>query len=154
MNNWEQIEYDQISEDWRHRDKLTWQIPSLIVIIGGALIVAAFTKGTPPFVTPILLGFGAGLSLCLTFALCQNLWYQVGSGEALKKLVNGKGNSLPKDKLRRALSPKNFNICILQFIGLVITQLTGSVFLLIVCIIVTCNLVVLFFQEIAKIYGY
>ncbi len=148
MNNWEEIEYNQISEDWRHRDKLTWQIPSIIVIIGGALIVAAFKDGQSSIVKPILLGFGAGLSLCLTFALCQNLWYQVGSGEALKKLVNGEGISLPKDKVRRALSSKDFNICILQFIRLVITQLTGSVFLLTVCIIVTCNLVVLFFQEI------
>ncbi len=24
MDNWEGIEYNQISEDWRHRDTLTW----------------------------------------------------------------------------------------------------------------------------------
>ncbi len=148
MNNWEEIEYNQISEDWRHRDKLTWQIPSIIVIIGGALIVAAFKDGQSSIVKPILLGFGAILSLCLTFALGQNLWYQVGSGEALKKLVNGQKNLLSKDRMMRALSPKDFNISISQFIIRVFTRLTGSASLLIVCIIVICILVVLFFQNV------
>ena len=112
------------------------------------LIVAAFKDGQSSIVKPILLGFGAILSLCLTFALGQNLWYQVGSGEALKKLVNGQGHSLPKDRIMRALSPKDFNICISQFIIRVFTKLTGSAFLLSVCIIVTCILFVLFFQNI------
>ncbi len=148
MKNWEEVEYNQISEDWRHRDKLTWQIPSIIVIIGGALIVAALKDDQSPIVKPILLGFGAFLSLCLTFALVQNLWYQVGSGEALKKLVNGQGNLLSKDRMMRALSPKDFNICISQFIIRGFTRLTGSAFLLIGCIIVTCILFVLFLQNI------
>lgn len=65
---WDEVEYNQISEDWRHRDNLTWQIPSVIVAIGGALIAAAFTLNKKPCIRPLLLGFGAFLSLCLIFA--------------------------------------------------------------------------------------
>ena len=43
-----EVEYSQISQDWRHRDNLTWQIPSIIVVIGGALITAAFALKIDP----------------------------------------------------------------------------------------------------------
>ena len=48
MTNCEKVEYEQISEDWRHRDNFTWQIPSVIVVIGGALIAAALTLDIKP----------------------------------------------------------------------------------------------------------
>jgi len=41
-------EYNQISEDWRHRDKLTWQLPSVVIVIGSALTAAAFTLNIDP----------------------------------------------------------------------------------------------------------
>ncbi len=142
MTNWEEVEYNQISEDWRHRDNLTWQIPSIIVVIGGALIVAAFTFNMDSqylcIIRPILLGFGASLSFCLTFALAQNLWYQVGSGAALIKIANDKGDKIPKNKvMRRTLSPKDFDISKWDFIIQLFTRLTGSALLLILCICIT-----------------
>jgi len=153
MTNWNEVEYQQISEDWRHRDNLTWQIPSIIVVIGGALITAAFALNTDPkylcIVRPILLGFGALLSLCLTFALAQNLWYQVGSGEALIKIANDEGYNLPKDEMRRTLSPKDF--CISkkrEFIKRLFTKLTGSTLLLILCICIAFILSGLFIWSI------
>lgn len=146
-------EYKEISEDWRHRDNLTWQIPSIIVAIGGALIVAAFALDIDPkhlcIIRPILLGFGAFLSLCLTFALAQNLWYQVGSGEALEKIINGKGDTLGKSKMRRTISPKNVDICKQEFITRLFKRLTGSALLLILCICIALIFLVLFIRSIA-----
>jgi hypothetical protein len=86
MTNCEEVEYEQISEDWRHRDNLTWQIPSVIVVIGGALIAAAFTLNIKPFIRPVLLGFAILLSLCLTIALGQNLVLQKLNGKQLEEL--------------------------------------------------------------------
>ncbi len=42
MSVQDNLEYNQISADWRHRNNLTWQIPSVVVVIGGALITTAF----------------------------------------------------------------------------------------------------------------
>jgi hypothetical protein len=145
MSIGDEVEYNQISEDWRHRDNLTWQIPSVIVGIGGALIAAAFALDIDPQIRPILLGFGALLSLCLTFALIQNLWYQVGSGEALIKIINGQRNKIPKDKARRTLNPtKDFDISKWNFIKRLFTTLAGSTFLVILCIGITFILFILF----------
>lgn len=155
MTNWNEVEYQQISEDWRHRDNLTWQIPSIIVVIGGALIAAAFALNIDPhylcIVRPILLGFGASLSLCLTFALAQNLWYQVGSGEALKKIVEGKGDEIPNSKMRRTLCPKDLGISKKRFIKLLFTRLTGSTILLILCICIAFILSGLFICSIVVV---
>ena len=143
-----EVEYNQISQDWRHRDNLTWQIPSIIVAIGGALIAGAFGLKIDCryvcIVRPILLGFGALLAGCLTFALVQNLWYQVGSGEALIKIVSGKGSTIPKDKLRRTLNPKDSNISRWGFVERLFVRLTGSAVLLVLCMITTSVLVALF----------
>ncbi len=40
-------EYTEISADWRHRDNLTWQIPSLLSAIAGGLVVAAYALELP-----------------------------------------------------------------------------------------------------------
>ena len=143
------VEYAQISNDWRHRDNLTWQIPSVIVAIGGALITVAFTPNIGSeytFIRPILLGFGAFLSLCLTFALIQNLWYQVGSEEALMKIVNGEKLVIKKEKPRRTINPEDLNISKGDVINRLFTGLTGSTFLVLLCIGITVILFILFIQ--------
>jgi len=138
MTNLEEVEYEQISEDWRHRDNLTWQIPSVIVVIGGALITAAFTLNIKPFIIrPILLGLGASLSLCLTFALKENLWYQMGSGEALIKIAKGEINNIPEDKVRRILKPNDIDVKICKKQLIKKHGLTGSNCLFIFCVGVT-----------------
>ena len=148
-NNFEHIKYEQISEDWRHRDNLTWQLPSIIVIIGGALITAAFGLNFDPqylyLVRATLLGFGALLSSCLTFALTQNLWYQIGSSEYLKRFVKGDKEKLPTSKCLRSISPRDFlnshwYIIIKQhFKGFL-----GSIILLFLCFFITFCLFGLF----------
>ncbi len=143
-----EAEYNQISQDWRHRDNLTWQIPSIIVAIGGGLTAAAFGLNIAPqyicIVRPILLGFGALLAGCLTFALAQNLWYQVGSGEALIRIASCKGSTIPNDKLRRTLNRKDFHISRWDFVKRLSVRLAGSAVLLVLCMIITSVLVALF----------
>ena len=148
MSVGDEVEYSQISQDWRHRDNLTWQIPSIIVAIGGGLTAAAFGLNIDPqyicIVRPILLGFGALLAGCLTFALAQNLWYQVGSGEALIRIASPKGCTLPNDKLRRTLNRKDFGISRWDFVKRLSVRLAGSAVLLVLCMIITSVLVALF----------
>ncbi|MBW1822156.1 MAG: hypothetical protein JRI92_10425 [Deltaproteobacteria bacterium] len=50
------------------------------------------------------------MSLCLTFALKENLWYQIGSGEALIKIVQDKGDEIPTDKVIRIIKPEDLAI--------------------------------------------
>ena len=73
INNELEREYREISTDWRHRDNLTWQLPSIIIIIGGTLVAAAFLFEIDPqyliLIRSTLLLFDALLSLCLTLAL-------------------------------------------------------------------------------------
>lgn len=139
MSNWDEIDYNQISSDWRHRDNLTWQVPSVIVIVGGALIAAAFGLNIAPewsgTLRALLLGFGAFFSLILSISLAQNLWYQVGSEEALRKFLNGGGSDIPKVR-RRTLSPKDFGVSKCDFIKRVFSGLMGSTLLLIFCFVV------------------
>lgn len=150
MTNWHEIEYNQISSDWRHRDNLTWQIPSVIVVVGGALIAAAFGLSIDPCwvntVRPLLLGFGTLFSLMLSIALVQNLCYQVGSGKALEKLSNGKGNEILKadGKMRRTLSPKDLGVSNMDFVRRIFSGLIGSTLLLLLCFMITVSLFCLY----------
>ena len=81
-------EYIQTSHDWRHRDVLTWQLPSILVVVGGLLVAQAFDlpERAPQWIRIIILGFGAGLAFCLTWALLQNLDLQRKNTENLQKL--------------------------------------------------------------------
>lgn len=67
---------DEFYEDWRHRDRLTWQIPSVVVAVGGLLVAAAFAADNNEVVKSFLLGFGIALSSFMTTMLAQNLYYQ------------------------------------------------------------------------------
>jgi hypothetical protein len=144
------IEYNQISEDWRHRDNLTWQLPSVILVIGSALIVTAFGLDIDlrylNTVRVILLGLGALLAFSLTWALIQNLWYQVGSSQALINLLNnnGIGDQKTKNKSHRTISPKDLDITYLEFVKRLVFNLTGSFLLIILSISITVILVWLF----------
>ena len=154
MPNWDEVHYSQISSDWRHRDNLTWQIPSVIVVVGGALISAAFGFNIDPkwlnTIRPLLLGFGAFFSLILSIALGQNLWYQVGSEKALERLLNDKGNEIlrAKGNVGRTLSPKDFGVSKRDFIKRIFSGLTGSTFLLVLCFVITGFLFWLFISVI------
>ena len=87
MNDDERIEYEQLSEDWRHRDSLTWQIPTLLVAAGGVLVTEAFKlPSAVEWLKPLLLSGGFLLSASLTVALWQNLRLQKENRKTIKRL--------------------------------------------------------------------
>lgn len=78
MDELEKVRYEQASEDWRHRDQLTWQMPAILVVVGGLLVAEAFKlpDDAPSWVRNALLLFAFGLSTSLTLSLFQNLILQ------------------------------------------------------------------------------
>ena len=149
MSERSKIEYSEISNDWRHRDNLTWQIPSLLSAIAGGLVAAAYTVNIPAdyerAIRLMLLGFAAGLSVCLTFALGQNLLYQLGSGKALERLRVG--GEIPEGKFPRGLWPKDLGLSWKDVLKRLFGRLLGSTMLLILCLSITGCVIWLFFRE-------
>ncbi len=138
-------EYSEISSDWRHRDNLTWQIPSLLSAIAGGLIVAAYGVQMPEHGSAIrlsLLGIAGGLSFCLTFALAQNLGYQACSGAALERL--GQGRDIPREKLSRSIRRTDLCLARREILRRLVTKLTGSTMLFILCVAITVCVAFLF----------
>ncbi len=81
-------EYEQVSADWRHRDNLTWQLPSVLLVVGGVALGTAFDQEVR-LPTPIrtgLLMFAAALAWCIFAALNQNLQLQRNDRRILKEL--------------------------------------------------------------------
>ena len=78
MDELEKVKYEQASENWRHRDQLTWQMPAILVVVGGLLVAEAFKipDDAPSWIRSALLLFAFGLSTSLTLALSQNLFLQ------------------------------------------------------------------------------
>ena len=137
-------EYTEISADWRHRDNLTWQIPSLLSAIAGGLVAAAYAIQLPPYVRLVILGIAAGLSACLTFALGHNLRYQIGSGIALEQLE--KEIEIPREKLTRAIRPTELGATAGDILRRLLFRLSGSTLLLILCVAITACVTWLFIR--------
>ena len=138
-------EYSEISSDWRHRDNLTWQIPSLLSAIAGGLIVAAYGIEVPEHrsaIRLILLGIAGGLSFCLTVALAQNLVYQACSGAALERLRQGR--DIPREKLSRSIRRTDLCLSRREILRRLVTKLTGSTMLFILCVAITVCVAFLF----------
>ena len=140
-------EYAEISTDWRHRDNLTWQIPSLLSAIAGGLVAAAYALDFPPpedllRVRLALLGIAVGLSACLTLALGQNLRYQIGSGIALEQLREGV--EIPREKLTRAIRPMQLGATVEEILRKLLFRLSGSTLLFILCVGITACVTWLF----------
>ncbi len=128
MNDLEKLEYEQATEDWRHRDTLTWQIPAVLIVVGGVVVAEAFKMpaGTPIFIKHVLLLFALGLAVCLTVALTQNIYLQGKSCELIKEL-----NSETK-----RLEFKRFGSWALLILSWAI-----SIFLCVLCVLsLSCNL--------------
>ena len=92
-------DYQQLSDDWRHRDQLTWQLPSVLVVITGALVAIVHEFQNLDQVGNYLLWGCLIFAGLLTIALGQNLYFQtvaedlmdaMGSGEAVR------GSSIPR----------------------------------------------------------
>jgi hypothetical protein len=78
-------EYKQLSEDWRNRDRMAWQIPAFLVAIGGASIISAFSDlGDNPIVRNAILVIGLLFNWVFTIFLTRNTYLQ-GLGMGLLK---------------------------------------------------------------------
>ncbi len=86
MNN--EIEYQELSADWRHRDSLTWQMPAVIVAVVGLLASRGFELigVVAPVIVWTIFIFTTGFAVCLTVALGQNLFIQGEGSRKLKRL--------------------------------------------------------------------
>lgn len=87
MPEWDEIVYKQSSQDWRHRDVLTWQYPAVLVLVGGILVARAFgLQGELSWLRTVLLGIALGLAICLSAALTQNMSLQDKNRDICEKI--------------------------------------------------------------------
>ena len=82
------LEYEQASDDWRHRDNLTWQIPAVLVAVAGFVVSVVFGASnlTPNWIRTGMLTIAATLGVSLSVALGQNLKLQQKSKEIIESL--------------------------------------------------------------------
>ena len=131
---------ESLASDWRHRDQLTWQLPSVLVALSGALLTATSVwKNELADITTVLLAAGAGFAALLSFALLQNLYYQTVTEYLIEALNRGEHvdyNPIPK--------PTNTAPGRRQFIWRTILSpgKAGSTLLLALCIGLTVYLAV------------
>ena len=87
MKNIDELEYQQASQDWRHRDSLTWQITAVIVVVGSVIIAAFNLHDDVKYGTRIwLFLFSFAIVFCLSLALSQNLYLQKRSRDIIMNL--------------------------------------------------------------------
>lgn len=99
------LDYEQLSNDWRHRDQLTWQLPSVLVAVSGALITIVFQFDKLSEVKYHLLWGGLLFAGLLTIALGQNLYFQTVAEDLMDAIKNGeqlRGCRIPR---RRTTGP-------------------------------------------------
>ena len=84
----DQIEYQELSADWRHRDTLTWQMPAVIVAVVGLLVSQGFKLigDVASVIVWTIFIFATGFASCLTVALGQNLLIQSKNASSLKSI--------------------------------------------------------------------
>lgn len=118
----DEIEYQELSADWRHRDSLTWQMPAVIVAVTGLLVSKGFEliDSIDPVIFRAIFIFTTAFAVCLTFALWQNLRIQ-GEGSCKMKSLYCK--------------TERFNFSRL-----------GSFFLLALCVLLSVGLIILSFM--------
>ena len=82
-------EYQELSQDWRHRDSLTWQMPTAIVAVVGLLASKGFELigVVSDVIIWTIFIFATGFAVCLTVALWQNLIIQSKGSREMKSLT-------------------------------------------------------------------
>ena len=99
------LDYKQLSDDWRHRDQLTWQLPSVLVAISGTLITIVFEFDRLAHLQVYFLWGGLLFAGLLSITLGQNLYFQAVTKDLMDAIKNGeqvRGDRIPK---RRANGP-------------------------------------------------
>lgn len=141
----DEIDFEEFYEDWRHRDRLTWQIPSVVIVVGGALIVGAYAAEVCWQIAALVFGLGAFFAATMTTMLAQNLYYQWRDGKHLESFGKQKLSS-PRSRPIPLIAPgeqKDDHLC--TKLGRIVgPQRLGSTLLLTSCFSVFIVLFVLF----------
>ena len=85
-----QIEYEQICEDWRHRDSMLWQSLAVSITLTGIIFGGAFSKDMSWMLRSIPFSMAFMLNCILLLKISKDHYYQLGSSELLSKLGSGK----------------------------------------------------------------
>lgn len=73
----DQCIYEQLSEDWRNRDRITWQLPSVLVVVSGVLIASVFGRfGLERDIGNWVLWLGSIFAWILAIMLARNIYLQ------------------------------------------------------------------------------
>ena len=124
--SWKRTEYEQVSDDWRHRDVLTWQLPAVMVVVGGVLVAEALGEEISWPIRNVMLLFAFALAVCLTLALKQNLKLQEEGREIAKCLYPQTQRFDFRKKGSRQLLVLSLSVCV--FLGIVfLASLLGSI---------------------------
>ena len=145
--------YAQISQDWRHRDNLTWQLPTVlfaitVTIFAGVFKIVDSQNCSYSYLLPVLYIIGFFASFGITIMLGQNLWYQIGSTFLLKMIEKG-SNVAFHSHSDRVVTPKDSNAKSSEIFSALVCKLSGSSFLLIFCGINTIVFAVLAITELS-----
>lgn len=104
--------YKQLSEDWRMRDRMTWQMPSYLVIIGGILLISLYSSqlGITGDVKCIILWIGLSFVWLIQFFLIRNIYLQAIAMKLLEKIVMDEMhiNDVKRLALRVPLCPDDY----------------------------------------------
>ena len=78
-----EIEYQELSADWRHRDSLTWQVPAVIVAVAGFLVSKGFDLigGVAPGILRTIFIFATGFAVAQP-SPCGETWLYRGKTHA------------------------------------------------------------------------
>ena len=93
------LDYKQLSDDWRHRDQLTWQLPSVLVVISVALITMVFQFEELAHLQVYFLWGGLLFAGLLSITLWRNLYFQAVAEDLMDAIKNGervRGDRIPK----------------------------------------------------------
>ena len=80
--------YKQLSEDWRMRDRMTWQMPSYLVVIGGILLISLYSSqlGITGDVKCIILWVGLSFVWLIQIFLIRNIYLQAIAMKKVKQI--------------------------------------------------------------------
>lgn len=132
--------YCEVSADWRHRDNLTWQLPTILFAITGAIFAAILklsdgcSKCSSDSIFMLLYLIGFLLSVAFFTMLLQNIMYQVGSSFYLKRIEENKKLPTQLPPSERVINPFSFGLSKWKVIKFTICNLTGSSILLLFCL--------------------
>lgn len=91
-----QIEYEQLCEDWRHRDSMLWQSLAVAITLTGIVFGVVFSTTNVSWISKLVLfSMASTLNWVLLLKITKDHYYQLGSNDLLSELG---GKQLTADK--------------------------------------------------------